>query len=551
MISIVLAGRNDDYGSNFRERLFRATDHNTERLSAAGIDFEFILGEWNPLPGRPFLAEEFVNRVSRARAVVVPASVHNLYSLNPAMAFYEMPAKNAALRRANGDFVVATNADILFSDRLVKRLASGSLSRDKLYRAHRIDVDPSLSWIEMQNPSSQLPSGEGRMPPCRYLGAGGDFCMASRELWERIGGFDERIRFSTRANDWHFYLSAEARGIPVEFIGEVYHLDHELGFRNTAPDLVSTEKAHFGGIWDIEFGLPYLNPGNWGFHDVPAGNYQGDERICLVDEKKCVVAEDQNCVDRQLSSWLSAPPEAILRETARIFHAICMGQWKRRRLIFRLHDVHLAIALSGFDQVASAHGVQLFCNWTWPALPGFTVHSLKPEPSSPERGDWICEEVNGKIEIREYCAAKRIDVEPARIRVDHPSFNPLMARRMLHAMLRLQRRNVKRLGIYGAGSHTREMLRWGLPDSIQLMAIVVTKGGHGTLSGIPIVPLAVIEPLNLDSILLSSVTYETEMIAQAREAGIPNILAMYQDWPADVSLSQLREIRSHTKIRRQ
>jgi hypothetical protein len=83
------------------------------------------------------------------------------------------------------------------------------------------------------------------------------------------------------------------------------------------------------------------------------------------------------------------------------------------------------------------------------------------------------------------------------------------------------------------------------------MAIVVTKGGHGTLSGIPIVPLAVIEPLNLDSILLSSVTYETEMIAQAREAGIPNILAMYQDWPAAVSLSQLREIRSHTKIRRQ
>ena len=78
------------------------------------------------------------------------------------------------------------------------------------------------------------------------------------------------------------------------------------------------------------------------------------------------------------------------------------------------------------------------------------------------------------------------------------------------------------------------MLRWGLPDAIQLAAIVVSNDGQGTLSGVPVVSLSQTDALGLDSILLSSATYETEMMERALESGIPNILGMYQDWPANM-----------------
>src|SRR5262245_58074702 len=105
MLTIIVAGRNDDYGKDFRERLFRTAGHNSELLSDAKIDFEYILAEWNPIADRPLLSEEFVERVPNARSIVIPASIHQAYTLNPNMQFHEMPAKNAALRRAKGDVV--------------------------------------------------------------------------------------------------------------------------------------------------------------------------------------------------------------------------------------------------------------------------------------------------------------------------------------------------------------------------------------------------------------------------------------------------------------
>ena len=67
MLTVIVAGRNDDYGKDFRERLFRTALHNSSLLRAAEIDFEYMLAEWNPLPDRPPL--------SRILLRLVPCSV--------------------------------------------------------------------------------------------------------------------------------------------------------------------------------------------------------------------------------------------------------------------------------------------------------------------------------------------------------------------------------------------------------------------------------------------------------------------------------------------
>ena len=263
MLSIVVAGRNDDYGGGFRERLFRASAHNARLLEAAGIAFEFVFVEWNPLPDRPLLSEDFTRAVPHSRAYVIGPEIHHGYSLNPSMAFHEMPAKNAGIRRAQGDEIIVTNADILFGEDLVASLR-GPLDSHTLYRAHRVDVPATLDWEEMQDPSNQLASGEGRCNPPYYLGAGGDFILASRELWAATGGLNETVRFTTRAKDWQFCLNAAANSVGIRFIGTAYHLDHGAGFRNTPPAQRNGSSAHFGGSWDCEFGIPVRNRPNWG-----------------------------------------------------------------------------------------------------------------------------------------------------------------------------------------------------------------------------------------------------------------------------------------------
>ena len=53
MISIILVGRNDNYGGNFEDRLFSTLDYNSRALSERGIEHEIVFVEWNPVPDEP------------------------------------------------------------------------------------------------------------------------------------------------------------------------------------------------------------------------------------------------------------------------------------------------------------------------------------------------------------------------------------------------------------------------------------------------------------------------------------------------------------------
>ena len=61
-LSIVLTGRNDGFGGDFNERLFRTLEFNHAQLSARGIAHEFVFVEWRPVSGVPWLAEVLADR---------------------------------------------------------------------------------------------------------------------------------------------------------------------------------------------------------------------------------------------------------------------------------------------------------------------------------------------------------------------------------------------------------------------------------------------------------------------------------------------------------
>src|SRR5271157_3025982 len=105
-LSVVAAARNDDHGGNLLRRL-----------------------------------QIFVNAlVGQANRHTLPAAVHRRYLHWEAQPLYQMIAKNAGIRRAKGEFILATNVDILLSDELMRFLAERRLQPERMYRTDRHDV---------------------------------------------------------------------------------------------------------------------------------------------------------------------------------------------------------------------------------------------------------------------------------------------------------------------------------------------------------------------------------------------------------------------------
>jgi hypothetical protein len=154
-LSIVATARNDDHGGNplYRTQLFingLIAQCDRHRLPA-----ELILVEWNPPADRPRLADVLTWPDSDwcdVRIIEVPHELHSTLEHSDRLPLYQMIGKNVGIRRARGEFVLATNIDILFSDELMKLIATRGLDPALVYRVDRIDVpaeiDPSWSMDE-------------------------------------------------------------------------------------------------------------------------------------------------------------------------------------------------------------------------------------------------------------------------------------------------------------------------------------------------------------------------------------------------------------------
>src|SRR5579883_1533757 len=143
-LSVVATARNDDHGGNLLGRMQLFVTGLLEQCRRHALPAELVLVEWNPVPGKPRLAEALSWPADPSpcavRVVEVPAAVHARYKHARALPLYQMIAKNVGIRRARGEFVLATNIDLLFNDELVRFIAGRNLRADRMYRTDRHDV---------------------------------------------------------------------------------------------------------------------------------------------------------------------------------------------------------------------------------------------------------------------------------------------------------------------------------------------------------------------------------------------------------------------------
>jgi len=140
-LSIVVTGRNDNHNGDFDLRAEYAIRHNAALLTEAGIDYEYVWVEWNPLPHRPLFGDTVRCWVKRFRGYVVPPAIHNHWCDNPSIGVMQFLAKNVGIRRAQGTWILATNADTYLTPDLVTSVRSLQARDDVMFLAERIDFD--------------------------------------------------------------------------------------------------------------------------------------------------------------------------------------------------------------------------------------------------------------------------------------------------------------------------------------------------------------------------------------------------------------------------
>lgn len=302
-LSIVLTGRNDNYGGDFNQRFFRALRFNVSVLLDAGIDFEVVFVEWAPIEDRErlstILVREFAEQLgTRLTACVVDGRYHTAMNLNPKVRYLEFVAKNVGLRRAAGHLVLSTNSDVFLSRHVVHSLQS-NLDTDTVYRAPRYDirlgVDQShLTWDVLEDERNHV-----RRPvlePPLLAGGTGDFLLASRECFHRLRGFNEVYRLARAGIDFNFLLKAYTSGARIVDIGgPVYHVNHvgSLRISKALYDQGRAETAWGKRNWPSRH-VVYDNGDGWGLSQAPVTRV--DDAITHLD-----------------FSWSAVPPLIELR----------------------------------------------------------------------------------------------------------------------------------------------------------------------------------------------------------------------------------------------
>jgi hypothetical protein len=143
-LSVVVTTRNDDHGGNPLGRTQAFINGLIGQCRRHRLQAELIIVEWNPPADRPPLVnvlnwpddEGFCD----VRIIQVPPELHQRFHHWQAMPLYQMIGKNVGIRRSRGEYVLATNIDILFSDELMRFIAEKRLQPGKMYRVNRWDV---------------------------------------------------------------------------------------------------------------------------------------------------------------------------------------------------------------------------------------------------------------------------------------------------------------------------------------------------------------------------------------------------------------------------
>lgn len=280
-LSVISCSRNDDHGGSMHKRMQTSLSALIEQLERFRIESEIILVDYNPPQGKPLLKDALKwpleTKYCTIRTVVVPYSIHQQFKDSDKIPLNVLLAQNVGIRKARGEFVLATLIDILFSNEFMKFVAERTISKQCFYRADRYDVqrdvininalDERLAYCRnrilfIQTRYGQIPvlrkknnylsknlSHNGRLSkiPRLHTNAAGDFLLMAREKWHALRGYPEIDTLGRYVDGLMCYV-AYYSGIKEKILPEecrIYHIDHDSHWRNTEISVIEKMLFYF------------------------------------------------------------------------------------------------------------------------------------------------------------------------------------------------------------------------------------------------------------------------------------------------------------------
>ena len=207
---------------------------------------ELVLVDWNPPSGKELwqAIRMAVHCFDGARPASLPfrRRIHATLPFADRLPILIHRARNVGIRRARGEFVLPTSADILFSDELAEWFAQARARSDScMYRVVRRDVpDKALKFTSIdkrlrycRNHVQQVHKRDSSHRidglPHLFTNAAGDFTLMSRDMYFRVRGIPEEREFHSMHFDGVFCFMAHAAGAREVELGaphRIYHVDH-------------------------------------------------------------------------------------------------------------------------------------------------------------------------------------------------------------------------------------------------------------------------------------------------------------------------------------
>jgi hypothetical protein len=285
-ISVVVIGRNDDYGVNFMSRINTFVKSLDWQMRADPDLLEIVVVEWNPLPERDRLQVALTRTENLClRVITVSPEIHaDFHTQTPVL---EFPAKNVGVRRSHGEYVLVTNPDIIFSDDLIDVIKQRTLQPEFFYRTDRFDfVGEGIQHCPAQEYSKfaaahtfqghlsddqcyrilpgssvqSLPRSQGHRV---HTNGSGDFILAANTVFDQINGLFESAT-QLHHCDSISVIRLHHNNIKQQILTApqcIFHWDHPRGPRPAWNAAVAWQLGSSRGADD--WGLPDLDLEQW------------------------------------------------------------------------------------------------------------------------------------------------------------------------------------------------------------------------------------------------------------------------------------------------
>lgn len=140
--SFIVASRNDNHGGNMKEKNQFFINRWINDVKKYNLSCELIIVDWNSkIPLRKIFKRSSLKKNKIVKIIEVSNQIHKKFQNSKKINFFQMIAKNAGARRANGKFLIFTNIDIVFSQEFFYYLKNNTIINEIIYRADRHDFD--------------------------------------------------------------------------------------------------------------------------------------------------------------------------------------------------------------------------------------------------------------------------------------------------------------------------------------------------------------------------------------------------------------------------